>query len=281
MTQPTENAKRAPRASAYMANTRPVGPARDPRVAGLSGRGHRRARVEGGAVSSMTIRVSRDEGRTWSRTRIVVEDERGPPEPLERPMFSPRAPAPAARGATAMAPDPAVARIVRKARAETGRCPACGKAPRVSGREDPQPKADAWVVITGRCACTPASGPAWRQEAARTVRHYDPHRALLRVLARALSDGGTGAAHRSEFLRAVWKTTHKEARARVLADLAVSCHSAAQLRDRYARTLRQQAGAHAGNARYEVDPDDLPVQLEAQLCAALELVAARRPPVEL
>lgn len=98
MTQPTENAKRAPRASAYMANTRPVGPARDPRVAGLSGRGHRRARVEGGAVSSMTIRVSRDEGRTWSRTRIVVEDERGPPEPLERPMVFPPCTCPRCEG---------------------------------------------------------------------------------------------------------------------------------------------------------------------------------------
>ncbi|WP_326687455.1 hypothetical protein OIE63_10020 [Streptomyces sp. NBC_01795] len=46
----------------------------------------------------MTIRVSRDEGRTWSRTRIVVEDERGPPEPLERPMVFPPCTCPRCEG---------------------------------------------------------------------------------------------------------------------------------------------------------------------------------------
>lgn len=114
-----------------------------------------------------------------------------------------------------------------------------------------------------------------------TVHHYDPHRALLRVLARALSHGGTRAAHRSEFLRAAWKTTPIQARARVLADLAARCRPAAKLTDPYARRLRLQARAHTGNEPYEVDPDGMPAQLEDQLRAALELVAARRPPVQL
>ncbi|WP_326808195.1 hypothetical protein OHB04_22925 [Streptomyces sp. NBC_01775] len=114
-----------------------------------------------------------------------------------------------------------------------------------------------------------------------TVDHYDPHRALLRVLARALTHGGTRAAHQSEFLRAAWKTTPAQARARVLADLAARCRPAAKLTDRSARRLRQQAREHAGDEPYEVDPDGMPAQLEDQLQAALELVAARRPPVEL
>ena len=80
-------------ASAYMANTRPVGPARDPRVAGLSGRGHRRARVEDGAVSTMTIRVSRDGAAPGPSACATTR-----PATAGVAMVFPRAAAPAARG---------------------------------------------------------------------------------------------------------------------------------------------------------------------------------------
>lgn len=43
--------------------------------------------------------------------------------------------------------------FVRAARNAAGRCPRCGQPPRVTGREDPQRKAPAWVVVTGRCDC--------------------------------------------------------------------------------------------------------------------------------
>lgn len=54
-----------------------------------------------------------------------------------------------------MRPDPAMARIVRAARAEAAPCPRCGKARQVSAREEPQPKGPAVIVVTGRCSCTP------------------------------------------------------------------------------------------------------------------------------
>ncbi|GAA2598693.1 hypothetical protein [Streptomyces axinellae] len=76
-----------------------------------------------------------------------------------------------------------------------------------------------------------------------TEHRYDPHRALLRVLARALyPHGGGPLAVRSELLRAAWKTSPEKARAHVLAD---------------------------------------PGELDRQLHTALELVAARPKPVNL
>lgn len=40
-------------------------------------------------ASTMTLRVSRDGGRTWGRARTVREDLRVPPEPLCQPMLYP------------------------------------------------------------------------------------------------------------------------------------------------------------------------------------------------
>ncbi len=40
-------------------------------------------------MTTMTLRVSRDSGRTWGRTWTVREDERVPPEPLVRPLECP------------------------------------------------------------------------------------------------------------------------------------------------------------------------------------------------
>lgn len=53
-----------------------------------------------------------------------------------------------------MARNPAVARIVRAARSEAGRCPRCRQVPAVHAREVQQGKHLPLVIVTGRCACT-------------------------------------------------------------------------------------------------------------------------------
>ncbi|WP_326693337.1 MULTISPECIES: hypothetical protein [unclassified Streptomyces] len=117
-----------------------------------------------------------------------------------------------------------------------------------------------------------------------TEHRYNPHRSLMRVLARAMgSHGSVPLALRSEFVTAAWKSTPRPERARMLADLAEDCHPDAELTALYPRRLRREARAHARKtpvSRYEVDPQNLP-DLTAQLGAALELVAARSPAVEL
>lgn len=115
-----------------------------------------------------------------------------------------------------------------------------------------------------------------------TVDNYDPHRSLMRVLARAMHNTeSVSRARRSEFVTAAWKTTPMPERARMLADLAENCAPSAVLDDQYAQQLHQRAHTRkTGAGPYEVDPARLP-SLDEQLNAALELVAARRRPVEL
>ncbi|GAA2603579.1 hypothetical protein GCM10009863_16440 [Streptomyces axinellae] len=40
-------------------------------------------------MTTMTLRVSRDSGRTWSRRLVVREDADKPPRPVSRPLEYP------------------------------------------------------------------------------------------------------------------------------------------------------------------------------------------------
>jgi hypothetical protein len=131
-----------------------------------------RSRPDGGSpgqagvdVSVMTIRVSKDTGRSWGRRRRFlggagVGAGAGTWAPLVTMSWPPcRCPGctAAARSRGATGADRAVAAITQAARAEAIRCPRCRQERRVSGSEVVQGGYRP-VVVTGTCACSGEDG---------------------------------------------------------------------------------------------------------------------------
>lgn len=104
----------------------------------------------------MTIRVSRDAGRSWGRQRRF---RAGTPLVTTTwpPCRCPGCSAAAASSASATRAEGAVAAITQAARAEATRCPHCRQERRVFGSEVAQGSYRP-VVVTGTCACSDAAG---------------------------------------------------------------------------------------------------------------------------
>lgn len=108
-------------------------------------------------MSRMTMRVSRDSGRTWSRERTVQGE--GPP-----PAWAPCPPCQCPRcgeGRDMTVPDPAIESVRAALERDLTPCSGCGQMPRlevtatpVAGDRPPL------ISVTCRCGCPPRRYPS-------------------------------------------------------------------------------------------------------------------------